>query len=55
MFESHMMPLPTPDKADIVDANITMTNAISIATFVGAPSAFMILSKPVILWTPAAN
>jgi|TARA_B110000305_G_C19237609_1_gene538297 hypothetical protein len=55
MFESHLMPLPTPDKADSVDANITMTNAISIATFVGAPSAFMIPSKPVILWTPAAN
>ena len=55
MFESHLIPLPTPESADSVEAIITITKANNIATTVGAPSASIIHDAPVILNMPDAN
>ena len=48
-LDSHLIPRPTPDKAESVDAPITMTRHKSIANVVGEPSAFNIHSAPEIL------
>lgn len=55
MLDSHLMPLPTPESADKVEANITINNVRIIANVVGDPSLFIIHSAPVILKTPEAN
>ena len=55
MLESHLIPFPTPESADSVEAIITMINANSIAATVGDPSASIIHVAPVILNMPDAN
>jgi len=39
MFDSHLMPLPTPDSADKVDAPIMTNNATTIPNVVAEPSS----------------
>ena len=54
-LDSHLIPLPTPGRAERVEAPITTTSARIIAILVNGPSSFIIHFDPVTLNTPEAN
>ena len=55
MLDSHLIPRPTPDNADTVEAPITTTRARIIATKVGLPASSIIQPAPVMLNMPEVN
>ena len=55
ILDNHLMPRPTPDIADRVEAPMTTSSDKIMAVLVGAPSAFIIQFAPVMLNIPDEN
>ena len=50
-LDSHLMPFPTPDSADRVEATMTITRLTIMEILDGLPSIFISHPMPVILYT----